>query len=239
MSVTKKSKLNKKFIIFFILILAALILLAYFFYPSIKAKQEKQSIIDLASSITIPDNPDRINFAALKLDNPDTIGWINIPQTPINYPVMQSDNNDFYLHHNFYQEETIEGAIFLDSQCKGDNTRNYILYGHYMRDASMFGSLWDYQDPNYFKAHPLIEFDMPGDKADWEIFSVYTIAADYDYRQPEFIDDNDFYQYVNRLKSQSVYETEIDPKPDDRILTLSTCIYTFDNARFVVHARKK
>ncbi len=238
MSPTKKSKLNIKFIIFSIFFLVALFLFIFALYPSFKANQDKENLLDLASTIDLPNQPDRINFQALQADNPETAGWITIPGTPINYPVMQTDNNDFYLNHNFHQEETIAGSIFLDFQCDGIRTRNYILYGHYMRDQSMFGSLWEYQEPSYFQANPIIQYDMPGQPGDWEIFSIYTAEANYDYRQPEFIDDNDFYQYVSRLKSQSIYETGVSPQSNDQILTLSTCIYTFDDARFVVQARK-
>ncbi len=239
MSASKKAKLNLKLVIFLTFIVAAAILFFYAFYPSFKANQDKKSLLDLASTVEIPENPDRFNFEALQADNPETAGWVRIPGTPVDYPVMQTDNNDFYLNHDFYKEETIAGSIFLDFQCDGIHTRNYILYGHYMNNQSMFGSLWDYQEPSYLEAHPIIQFDMPGQPRDWEIFSIYTAKADYDYRQPEFIDDNDFYQYVSRLKSQSIYDTGVNPQPDDTILTLSTCIYTFDDARFVVQARKK
>jgi sortase, SrtB family len=181
---------------------------------------------------------DRIDFNALLALNPDTIGWVQIEGTPLEYPVVQTDNNDYYLSHNYLQEESFEGAVFRDYLCNTTTTRNHVLYGHYMSDESMFGSLWNYQDQAYLKLHPVIQFDQPGHPGDWEIFSIYITKADYDYRQPEFITDGEFIDYMNRLKARSLYDTGVTLDPDDEVLTLSTCIYTFDDARFAVHARK-
>ncbi|WKY48860.1 class B sortase [Eubacteriaceae bacterium ES3] len=232
---TRKSK--ALFFIGLIVFFSFIALLIYNFYPISIQKQQNASLIAIATQNQNSKSDERIDFESLKAQNPDTTGWIKIGGTPINYPVMQSTDNDFYLHHNFYKEDSIPASIFLDYLCDGINTRNYVLYGHYMSDESMFGSLWNYQNPEYLADHPVIEFDMPGQKKDWEIFSVYTIPANYDYRQPEFVDDNDFFQYVSRLKNNSTYMIDVEPKPTDTILTLSTCIYTFDDARLVVQAR--
>jgi sortase B len=221
-----------------IIVLTIIGLGIYNFYPSYQAKQEKSALIAVASVSQSDDGSDRINFESLKAQNSDTVGWILIEGTPVNYPVMQSSDNDFYLHHNFYKEASVPASIFLDYLCDSVNTRNYVLYGHYMSDESMFGSLWNYQDQAYLEEHPTIQFDMPGNNGDWEIFSVYTVPADYEYRQAEFVDDNDFFQYVSRLKANSAYPINVEPTPTDTILTLSTCIYTFDDARFVVQARR-
>ncbi|WKY45830.1 class B sortase [Eubacteriaceae bacterium ES2] len=226
-------------IIFGLIIILTIISLGiYNFYPSYRENQQKISLIAVSSVVQTDESTDRINFESLKAQNPDTVGWILIDGTPVNYPVMQSSDNDFYLHHNFYKESSIPASIFLDYLCNSVNTRNYVLYGHYMSDESMFGSLWNYQDQAYLEEHPIIQFDTPGNKGDWEIFSVYTVPADYEYRQPEFIDNNDFFQYVSRLKANSAYQINVEPTPNDTILTLSTCIYTFDDARFVVQARR-
>jgi sortase B len=219
------------------LIMLSLGVIGYVLYPTISQSDEKDKIIAVAKENDSTAS-DRIDFNALLAMNPQTVGWVQINGTPISYPVVQTNDNDYYLHHNFSNETSIEGCIFLDYLCTGALTRNNVLYGHYMTDDSMFGSLWKYQDESYFKAHPIIQFDRPGDPGDWEIFSVYITEADYDYRQPQFNNNAEFLGYMNRLKARSLYDTGVVLSPSDEVLTLSTCIYTFDNARLAVHARK-
>lgn len=209
----------------------------YYFYPQMMKNFQKQTLIDVAQG-AVTTNSDTIDFAGLQAINPETVGWISIPGTLLDYPVVQTDNNDYYLSHNFEKNSAIEGTVFLDYVCAQATARNDILYGHYMRDESMFGVLWQYQNEAYFKEHPLIQYDRPGDPGQWEIFSVYITDADYDYRQPEFADDNDFLSYMNHVKDRSLYDTGVVLNPTDDVLTLSTCIYTFDNARLAIHARK-
>jgi sortase B len=175
------------------------------------------------------------------VENPDTIGWIQIADTSINYPVVQGTDNDYYLHNDFYGNASIGAAIFLDYLAEPDTVRNYVLYGHYMSNDTMFGPLWGYQDESFFETHKLITFDTLDEfdgKGTWEVFSVYITEADYNYRQTSFSGDDEFYDYVTRLKDRSLYDTGVELSPDDTILTLSTCIYTFDDARLAVHARK-
>ncbi|HEY5557986.1 class B sortase [Acetobacterium sp.] len=225
------------FLISGILILVFICGIGYYVYPLIMKGQQKQMIIDIAQG-EITKNSDTIDFEGLKALNPETVGWVSIEGTPLDYPVVQTDNNDYYLSHNFEKNPAIEGTVFLDAVCDSKKSRNDILYGHYMRDETMFGVLWQYQDEAFLKEHNLIKYDRPSDSGEWEIFSVYTTEADYDYRQPEFANDNDFISYMNRVKDRSIYDTGVVLNPTDSVLTLSTCIYTFDNARFVVHARK-
>lgn len=226
-----------KIVAVFLLIALAIGFTIYNFYPKINQTVQKDKIIAVAKE-NHTEIADRIDFNALLALNPDTIGWVQIEGTSLEYPVVQTDNNDYYLSHNYLQEESFEGAVFRDYLCNTTTTRNHVLYGHYMSDESMFGSLWNYQDQAYLKLHPVIQFDQPGHPGDWEIFSIYITKADYDYRQPEFITDGEFIDYMNRLKARSLYDTGVTLDPDDEVLTLSTCIYTFDDARFAVHARK-
>jgi len=233
----QKSMSKIKIVAVFLLIALAIGFTIYNFYPKINQTVQKDKIIAVAKE-NHTEIADRIDFNALLALNPDTIGWVQIEGTPLEYPVVQTDNNDYYLSHNYLQEESFEGAVFRDYLCNTTTTRNHVLYGHYMSDESMFGSLWNYQDQAYLKLHPVIQFDQPGHPGDWEIFSIYITEADYDYRQPEFITDGEFIDYMNRLKARSLYDTGVTLDPDDEVLTLSTCIYTFDDARFAVHARK-
>lgn len=220
-----------------LLIIVALGFIAYNFYPIMTQNLEKNKIVAVAKENDSA-TPDRIDFNSLLAINPQTVGWIQIDGTPLEYPVVQTDNNDYYLSHNFSMESSFVGSIFLDYLCNTEFTRNNVIYGHYMSDQSMFGSLWNYQDAAYFKQHPIIKYDRPGDPGDWEIFTAYITEADYDYRQPDFNSNAEFLEYMNRLKARSIYDTGVVLNPTDEVITLSTCIYTFDNARFTVSARK-
>lgn len=233
----QKSIPRIKIVAVILLIVLAMGFIIYNFYPKINQTVQKDKIIAVAKE-NHTEIADRIDFNALLTINPDTIGWVQIEGTPLEYPVAQTDNNDFYLSHNFLKESSFEGAIFRDYLSDPVTTKNHVLYGHYMSNESMFGSLWNYQDQAYFKLHPVIQFDQPGNPGDWEIFSVYITEAEYDYRQPSFSNDTDFMSYMNRLKARSLYDTGVVVSPTDEVLTLSTCIYTFDDARFAVHARK-
>ncbi len=226
-----------KIVVVVLMIVLSLGVILYNFYPKISQNMQKDRIIAVAKE-NHTEIADRIDFNALRAINPETIGWVQIEGTPLEYPVTQTIDNDFYLSHNFSKESSFEGSIFRDYLCDPVTTRNHVLYGHYMSDESMFGSLWNYQDQAYFKAHPVIQFDQPGNPGDWEIFSVYITESEYDYRQPIFANDTEFINYMNRLKARSLYDTGVVISPDDEVLTLSTCIYTFDDARFAVHARK-
>lgn len=233
-----RSNITKtKLIASVILILMALTFSIYNFYPTLSNSIEKDKIIAVAKENKL-DTQDRVDFSRLLALNSQTIGWVQINETPLEYPVVQTDNNDYYLSHDFLNKESFEGAIFQDYLCDPINTRNHVLYGHYMSDESMFGSLWNYQEKSYYDLHPVIQFDQPDNPGDWEIFSVYVTEADYDYRQPKFSSDTDFMNYMIRLEERSFYDTGVDLSPTDEVLTLSTCIYTFDNARLAVHARK-
>lgn len=235
----QKHTRKTKVIIGMILIVLALFFIGYTLYPNIAKDMEKNEIIAVAQAQENKSNPaDRIDFSGLLALNPQTVGWVQIDGTPVQYPVVQTDNNDYYLSHNFSNEQSIEGTVFLDYLCHTPATRNNILYGHYMVNESMFGSLWGYQEESYFKQHPVIIYDRPNNPGDWEIFSVYVTEADYDYRQPDFNNNAEFLDYMNRLKARSLYDTGVVLNPDDEVLTLSTCIYTFEDARLAVHARK-
>lgn len=234
---SKTHNQKMQIIVGLILIIVALICIGYYLYPIITQNLEKNKIIAVAKD-NKNTTSDRINFNGLLSINPQTVGWVQIDKTELEYPVVQTDNNAYYLSHNFSNEVSIEGTVFLDYVCNTVTTRNNVLYGHYMSDESMFSSLWHYQEESYFTEHPIILYDRLGNPGDWEIFSVYITAADYDYRQPEFADDPEFLEYMNRLKARSIYDTGVILNPTDEVVTLSTCIYTFENARFVVHARK-
>lgn len=197
----------------------------------------------------IKGNPGELNtdgilsiYAELKKTNSDMIGWIWMPgfKNPINYPVMQSKDNEFYLKRDFYRNTSHAGAIFMDFQNNSDNVdRHIVIYGHAMRDNSMFGNLNKYADKseNYTK-YTKIYLDLMNTSLEYEVFSTYFEKDTYNYRQTTFNSDKEFKEFIERIKSKSVHNYGVNLTAMDRILTLSTCNSSHgDNFRSIIHAR--
>ena len=181
----------------------------------------------------------RDRYSYLLKENNELVGWMTVAGTKLDYPVVRTENNDFYLKHNFKKESSEYGAIFMDFRDKGDlKTRNNIIYGHNMKDGSMFHELMNYKDHKFFKEHPIIEFDILDEPVQWQIFSVYVTDTKFNYIRTDFNDDADYGDFLTQLKAHSMYDTGISVSKEDTILTLSTCTYEFDDARFVVQAKR-
>ncbi len=178
--------------------------------------------------------------------NKKLIGWIKIDDTLIDYPVMQTVNNEYYLNHNFNQEEDKNGCIFMDYQCdvvKGCD--NYILYGHHMQSGKMFGTLDDYSDESYYKKHPTIQFDTIYEKGTYEIMYVFRSKVyseeDITFKYYQFINatsEKEFNSYLKEMADMSLYDTGVTASYGDQLLTLSTCDYQEEQGRFVVVAKR-
>ena len=178
--------------------------------------------------------------------NQKLIGWVKIDDTNIDYPVMQTSDNEYYLTHNLNQEYDRNGSIFLDKDCEVEYpSTNLILYGHHMRSGQMFGGLDKYEDKSYWEAHPYIQFDTIYDRGTWQIMYVFRSRV---YSQEEivfkyyqFIDVNseqEFESNMQEMAALSLYDTGVTAQYGDRLLTLSTCDYEENNGRFVVVAKK-
>lgn len=188
---------------------------------------------------------DTYGVDALKNMNPQTMGWISIPNTTISYPVMQGSDNNYYLKHDFYKKYSNHGSIYLDYRCDITSLiRNTVIYGHNMKDGQMFGSLLNYTDVNYYKKAPFIVLDNGKEKVTWVIFAMFYANSVEEqgpifyYNKVEFAGGNDYQTFLKRLLVRSVINTGVDVNADDSILTLSTCAYNFTDARFAVIARK-
>ncbi len=180
-----------------------------------------------------------INFNELKEKNTDAIGLIDLPGTNIRYAVVQSKDNDFYLYRNFNKEKNSSGWIFADYRNKLDGTdKNVIIYGHNMRNGTMFSNLKNYLKPSWYgeKTHNIIYFVTPNNYCKYEIFSVYEIKNENYYLKTKFKSD-EFINYINTVKSRSVISFDVKIDNNDSILTLSTCGSTNDY-RIVLHAKK-
>jgi sortase B len=186
----------------------------------------------------IPDSSLVIAAKQQAAKNPETTGWIRIEGTRVDYPVVQAKDNSYYLTHDSDRSTSKYGAVFLDYRCNPKvPQRNNILYGHNMKDGSMFASLMQYKDKKYFDAHPIIETSTLTNTLRWEIFAVFITSTNYNYIQTDFTDDSQFLSFLNKMQGKSLFKTDYSPKGSDTILILSTCTYEYNDARFAVAAR--
>lgn len=188
-------------------------------------------------------------MAALHDQNPDLAGWIKIDGTIIDYPVMYTPNDgEFYLYRTFEGEEdpTKQGCIFIDEHCSPDpRTTNMLLHGHNMRKGTMFHSLVEYENIDYYREHPTIKYTTLYEQEEYEIV--------YAFRSRVFDQDDDVFKYykfyqaetpeefqafVDGCRGLALYDTGIEPVFGDTFLTLNTCEYSQDNGRMVIVARK-
>lgn len=179
--------------------------------------------------------------------NKDFFGWLKIEGTKIDYPVMQKPyDNEYYLHHDFYGEYSESGMLFIDGDCPADGNY-FLIYGHHMRNGSMFGSLPDYNDRKFYEKHKTIFFDTRYERRDYEICAVFYSEV-YDvkdeagrfcyYNYKDLSSKQEFEEYVANVKERSIYDTGVTPKFGDDLIVLSTCNYHTEDGRFVVVARK-
>jgi len=182
----------------------------------------------------------RDSFASVLAVNDDIVGRISIDALNINYLVTQGTNNDEYLHIGYDRKKNSSGAIFLDYRCNIDLNPlkgHYILYGHNMKNGSMFHNLVQYKDNTFFNSNRIIRFDTLYEDYEWEIFSAYITDTDFYYINTVFKDDADWLSFLYTIQDKSLFSTDTVLSADDVVLTLSTCTYEFDDARFVIHAR--
>lgn len=177
-----------------------------------------------------------VDFNALRQQNPDIIAWITIPDSPIDYPVVQADNNDKYLHTDSDGRENIHGAIFLDCDSNPDFSGYHnILYGHNMKNGSMFQHIIKYKQEDFFHRHRDIYIYTPERKIHLRTIAALYTDAGGEKRQTKFKSDEEFAKYVNKLTSGCRYRR----LPEENITTLYslvTCSYEFNNARTILYA---
>lgn len=179
-----------------------------------------------------------VDIQKLKAKNSDTIGWINVNNTNINYPFVQTNNNDYYLTHSFNKTVNKAGWIFLDYRNQSDfSNKNNIIYGHSRLNKTMFGSLHNALSSKWYnnKDNHIIRLSTEKENTMWQIFSVYKIKAESYYITTNFASDNKYQDFLNTITSRSKHKFKVELSIEDKILTLSTC-YS-DDERTVVHAK--
>lgn len=186
------------------------------------------------------------DYAPFYQINNDLVGWITVPDTKINYPVMQtgSDRKDFYLKHNFDKKWSDWGAIYIREECDtAAPSDNITVYGHHMKDGSMFAGLDKYKKEAFWKDHQTFSFDTLYERHTYQIFAVFKTSGSYGVGFPYHLfvdaaDQADFDRFVSQIKKMSFYDTGITAEYGDKLLCLSTCEYSQDNGRFVVVAKR-
>ena len=185
-----------------------------------------------------PEKAFSVDFDELKGINPDTVGWIRFYPEPsiINYPIVQTTDNEKYLHKTFSENDNTLGTIFLNADNNANfNDRNSIIYGHRMKDGSMFRKLDEYKDKSFWEANPYFYIYTPdGREIVYHIYSAATVKDTDDVYLTGFENDEAYQSYLDMTKRIAIYDTGVEVTTTDSVVTLSTCTSASDEHRFVV-----
>lgn len=207
-------------------------------YVSMDAPKEKPEKKEETEEEVLEVSPISVDFAAMTAENSDVRGWLYSPDTVINYPLAQCEDNFFYLDHLINREWNPSGTLFLDCLNEKDfSSRNTLIYGHNMNDGSMFHSVRKYDKQEYYDAHPVMYLNTPGQNYKVEIFSGYITDCESDAYTISTPDDESFKVFLDKIKGQSAFKNDVELSGQDKIITLSTCTYEYDDARFVLHGK--
>lgn len=179
-----------------------------------------------------------VDFNSLIAKNNDTVAWISLNGTNINYPVVQATDNDYYLYHAYDHSDNQAGWVFMDYRNDPiEFSKNTVIYGHGMNNNTIFGTLryitenWWYNNPD----NHIVKLSTPTENTLWQVFSVYTIPEETYYIQTDFIDNNTYKEFLSKLQARSIYNFNASVNENDKIITLSSC-YNND-LRVVLHAK--
>ena len=181
-----------------------------------------------------------VDFKKLKSENSDVVAYIKVNNTNIEYPIVKTSNNTFYLNHSFDKSKNSRGWIFADYKNKFDNTdKNIVIYGHNMRDESMFGSLKNILNEEWYNnaENKNITFLTEKENYIYKVFSIYKIESEDYYIKTNFKNDEDYEKFLNTIKNRSIKNFDINLNINDKIITLSTCANN-NKYRIVLHAKK-
>ena len=243
----KRYSKDKKIIISIIFIIFVSIMIVTGIKIFVWTKENKKAndiIDDIKNTIYVDENIENkdkynVNFEELKQTNSDTIAWIKINGTNIEYPIVKTTNNDYYMTHTFDKSYNSAGWVFMDYENRFNGTDNNMVYAHNRRDGTLFGTLknilteeWQSNEENY-----IIPFITENEKSEYQVFSVYKIENEDYYITTNFRTDNEYQKFIDKIKSRSVKDFETNVTIEDSILTLSTCA---DNNKYrvVLHAKK-
>ena len=237
---------KRKLLLLRILTLIFLLLLIYSIVNIIQwiknNNKNKEILNSISKAVEVVENGEeeqkyKVDFEELKKKNPDTVAWLKVENTNIEFPVVQAKDNSYYLTHNFNKEYNTAGWIFADYKNKLDTTdKNIVIYGHNMRDNSMFGSLKDVIKEEWYnnEENKYITFITENDYQVYQVFSIYQIEKEDYYIQTKFKDD-EFSKFVDTIKQRSKKDFAVEVSNENTILTLSTCANN-NKYRVVLHS---
>lgn len=238
---------NKKYIFILILIIISISAFTYYKFHTNKNKNILNDIKIDETQITEIKTERMLQLEELKKQNNDIVGWLEIPNTKINYPVLQTTDNEYYMTHTYKKEYSKDGSIFLDKDYNWDvPSSNLLIYGHNNKNGNMFQELLKYEDESYYKEHPTIKFTTVNEDCTYEIIAVFKSRVYYKseknvFRYYYFINaenEEEYNNYVEESKKASLYDTGKTAEYGEQLLTLSTCEYSQEDGRFVIVARK-
>ena len=262
----KKAVLNILIVVFALIFIGCGWYLLKYYLDAKQAGDEIEALEELVSeSEELPDSDPEVaeeievvapsgqkkkvlkKYKKLYKKNNDVIGWVKVDDTPIDYPVMMTkDDNEYYLHRNFDKKDDINGMPFLDAVCDPDDVyNNLLIYGHHMKSGMMFAHLLDFESADFYKKHKAIHFDTLYEKGEYEIVAAFRsqvykeedkVFKYYEYKGN--LSKKRFDEYIKGIKKLSLYDTGVTPKYGEQLLSLVTCAYHTDEGRFVVVARK-
>ena len=204
---------------------------------NIKKEIEEEIIVEESNETN--ETTYEIDFKELKKKNKDAVAYLKVNNTKIDYVVVKAKDNDYYLHHNFKKQSNVAGWVFADYHNKYDgNDRNLVIYGHNMRNGSMFGTLKKILKKDWYKntGNHIVTLVTEDGLHKYQVFSVYSIPVESYYINTQFNNNKDFYKFLKKINSRSIYNFKVDLKETDKILTLSTCTAN-STKRVVLHAK--
>lgn len=250
----KNAKLNILITILSIIFILCVILFGIKITENIKSKKSSNEIKDfITENGTIIEKNDtsenRIDkVKMLKGLNQDIVGWLEIPDTNISYPVLQGTDNSYYMYHNYKKEKSNDGSLFLDKAYDWNKpSTNLLIYGHNNRGSEeMFVGLLDYKNEDFYKEHTKIRFTTEKEDAEYEIISIFLSRVYYKHEQDVFryyyfVDaknEEEFDNFIDNCKKATMHNIETEAKYGDSLITLSTCEYSQEDGRFAVVAKK-
>lgn len=250
LSKLKKKHLKKKYlkilsIIFLIIVICSL---GYYLYNLQLSNKNKMMYTNIPIKTKEPDLPINIQkVKTLKSENNEVIGWIQIEDSLIDYPILQNADNNYYLKYNYKNEKSKYGSIFAKNECNiSDSNSNLILYGHNMKDSQMFGDLLKYENIDFYNNHKVIKIATDKEESNYNIISVFKSRVFYNdesnvfryYDYTSFENPDEYNDFINNCKKSQLYDTGVSAEFGEKIITLITCEYSQENGRFVVVAKK-
>lgn len=249
----KNGKIILRIFVISVLIVIFLVSIGYIVFKSLEkninenSKPMEEVLNNIQVTPTETESERQLQLKELQKENKDIVAWLEIEGTNISYPIVQGEDNEFYMNHDYLKQKSERGSLFLDKDYSfKHHYDNLLIYGHNNQDGSMFATLMKYKKEDYYKEHQKIRFTTDSEDAEYEIIAAFYSRVYYThetnmFRYYYFLDaenEQQFNEYVQSAKKASVYDTGKTAQYGDQLLTLSTCSYHTEDGRFVVVAKK-